>query len=480
MQAKDCLEHRLKQLLRGPDRLGWIITQAPTDARCVLIYIRQAEFSCSGLKFVESCLVFAGVEGLEQLRMMLLQPRLKAQIVLDFSQVREHVARFDARPDRPRAVTSQGNGDHVDDVSVVVLVSPFETSEKAGVALDLAGRIRHQSEVQPVSPIEFGFDRQGNRPNNVVCFRVSSHLMGLIPAQEGRAARCGAGPGHRIGLLESEHSIWRPWRSKAFKVALAGVVLSSLALIFLYQYQPSPIPEVAAEQKGKLDPGLFGALETCLETLLAIAAISLIFEILLRQDYARTLRRFLRLGESLVRSGLQDLRRNPEIEWRSIIEPASSVTALVRDPSQWLIPSLSHIIAAAEKRTINVTIGLPDPTGASLPVVAETVGLDGPTLKQNIETAVKTMENQWKAQKPHLKKGSAIRVVTYTAIPLNEVLAADDITVCLVAQSINQPIGEWQMGLVLQQREDQYPSNLLRQALEGLDGLNELWAGDTR
>lgn len=261
------------------------------------------------------------------------------------------------------------------------------------------------------------------------------------------------------------------------KLSGGGVVVFAGLLVFLYRYQPSPIPDVRATEKGKIDPGLFGALETCLETALAIAAISLIFEIFLRETYARTLRRYLRLGAALVRSGLQHVGRNPDTDWKGIIEPATTITALVRDPSQWLIPSLAHIIVAAQKRAVDVTLGFPDPDSAQLPAIAESVGLDAPTLKHNIETAVKSIQNQWQAHRPHMKQDSAMRVVAYGDIPLVEVLAADEATVCLLAQPIKHPLGEWQMSLVFEQRADQYPTTLLRKALDDLSGLNELWAG---
>jgi hypothetical protein len=278
--------------------------------------------------------------------------------------------------------------------------------------------------------------------------------------------------------LETEKRIFRSFRSRTAGIAFFGVVVSVAALFLLYRYEPSPIPSVRAVESGKLDPGLFGALATCIETVLALSAISLIFEVFLRESYAKALRRYLRLGAALVRSGLQDIRRNPDIEWKAIIEPASTIRVLVRDPSVWLIPSLAHIIVAAEKRTVNVTIGFPDPTGEALPAIAQTVGLDASTLKGNIETAVKSIQNQWQAQRPHLKHGSQIRVVAYDGIPLNEVLVADDVTVCLVAQALRHPVGEWQVASVFEQRDGQYPSNVLRQALVDFDELNELWAGD--
>jgi hypothetical protein len=259
--------------------------------------------------------------------------------------------------------------------------------------------------------------------------------------------------------------------------AIVGALVSMGLLLIIFRYQPSPIPAVRATERGKLDPGLFGAFVACLETALAIAAISLIFETLLRESYATALRRYLRLSATLVRSGLQDIRRDPELDWKAIIEPASTITALVRDPSQWLIPSLSHIIVAAQKRTVTVTIGLPDTDSPQLKAIADTIGLSGPALTANVQTALKTIENQWQAQKTHLKPGSTIRVVAYDGIPLTELLTADDVTVCLICQALQHPVGEWQIATVFDQRQDQYPSDVLRRPLADLSALNELWAG---
>jgi hypothetical protein len=153
----------------------------------------------------------------------------------------------------------------------------------------------------------------------------------------------------------------------------------------------------------------------------------------LRESYGRTLHRFLNLKTAIVQSGLSGVSQAPGVAWQAIVEPASQITVIARDPSQWLVPNLPHLLRAAEKRGAAIVIGLPDPAGACIAEIAATVGLtNSQILSQNIELAVSTVENQWTTRKTQLHSGSSIRVVSYDDVPLYELLVADEVAVCLL------------------------------------------------
>lgn len=258
----------------------------------------------------------------------------------------------------------------------------------------------------------------------------------------------------------------------------AGVAaVAIVALFVVYHYEPSADPGVRAMEKGKLSPNLFGVLQTCLTTFLSIGAISLLFEMLLRESYGRDLRRFLRLRTALVRSGLQDVGPETEVDWKEVLESAAQITMLVRDPSQWLLAHLGAAIGAAKKRKAEILIGLPDPDGARLQEIASSIGLAAPELRQNIMLAVNAIENQWNAARTHLQAGSTIRVVAYPELPLHELVIGDQQLVCLVAKPIGHDVGVYPLALTFDQDRHEYPTQWLREALDTLEGRNDLWAG---
>lgn len=279
---------------------------------------------------------------------------------------------------------------------------------------------------------------------------------------------------------DSDKPPWKDLRKRAFWIAVILTIASIVGLVVLFQFQPSADPDIQRTEKGKLDPGTFGALQTLLTTALGIGAISLIFDLLLREQYGKALRRFLSLKAALVRSGLTDVAQSTAVPWKDIVDPASEITVIARDPSQWLLPHLPHMMRAAQRRSTTITIALPDPGGPRIGEIAGSVGLTDQTLSGNIQVAIDTIENQWNANKPHLHRGSTIKVVEYEDLPLHELLVADETIVCLVSRALNHDVGAYQLAVTFAQARDRYPSSFLLGATEDLDQLNPRWAGDAR
>lgn len=279
-------------------------------------------------------------------------------------------------------------------------------------------------------------------------------------------------------MQTEQQKAWHRFRARAIGTSIALAVIAGIGLLAIYHWEPSPVPSIQATQHGKLDPHLFAVLQTALTTLLSIALIALVFEVLLREAYAKDLLRFLRLRTALVTSGLQDVASAPDVEWAPILSGASKITALIRDPSVWLDPHLPTILNACQKRATTVLVGLPNPADPVFATIAASIGRTDAVLGQSIDVTVKSAENQWQSRKPHLDHGSTIRLVAFPGLLMYDVIVADDQIVCMFTRALGNTVGDYQLVLTFAQDKDAYPAVWLRQALNDLSKMNEFWAGD--
>jgi hypothetical protein len=273
---------------------------------------------------------------------------------------------------------------------------------------------------------------------------------------------------------------FRRFRVRAFIASGILFVVGLLGLLWIYPREPSSIPAVAAAQHGKIGTGIFGVLQTGFTTLLSIAVISLVFEVLLRESYAKDLLRFLRLRTALVTSGLQDISPAPDVEWEPILGHASRLTALTRDPSTWFDRQLPAILNACQKRATTVVVGLPSPDDPGFATIAASIGLSDDVLKQRINVSIDSARIQWQARKVHLHSGSSLRIVAYRSIPMYELVQADDQIVCMFGHSVGHTVGDYALVMNFVQDGDAYPAAWLIRSLAELATMNEHWAGDAK
>lgn len=260
---------------------------------------------------------------------------------------------------------------------------------------------------------------------------------------------------------------------------VSGVVvaLSVVGLYLVNQHEPSPIPAIRATQTGKLSPGLFGTLQTLLTTTLSIGAISLAFEIFLKESYGRELLRFLNLREALVSSGLQQITDARDIAWGPILEGSATIHARLRDPGPWVLPNLTHLIRAGQTRRVTILIGLPDRDGENFDAIATSTGLSPDQLRNNIAAAVDAVTNQWTNNKATIHGGSQIKIVSFQEIALYDEVTADSTTVFGLSRPVNHQVGDPNPSFMFAQDRSQELSRWFLENVSDLEGRNEMWAG---
>ena len=264
---------------------------------------------------------------------------------------------------------------------------------------------------------------------------------------------------------------WLSFRLRARIVSTALVAASTSGLLLAYYYGPKNSPKKPSSWH--LSEHQFGLVQTILSTLLSIGVVSLLFEFLLRKDWATDLLHFLNLRVAVAQSGLEHIGNEGTVDWAEVLPGAVRVEALIRDPGKWYATNLQHLLTASQRRPATIVIGLPDPDGPNFGQVAASVGLTDIQLRGSIDLAGQLLEGQWATNEPNISVGSVFRIVMYTEIPMYEVVSVDNTTYCLLSKPVGHVIGDYALVVKFFQDGPQYPTTWLRKCLEPFHDRNE-------
>ena len=260
------------------------------------------------------------------------------------------------------------------------------------------------------------------------------------------------------------------FRDKLFLIALG---VSAISLMFLWgvaRYQP--IPNAVGWRLGQTT---YTVLSDAASALLSIGLISLIFELFLRESYARALRKFLELKGALVTSGLVDIKSGA-VDLSARIAHATTVRAVVRDPQAWVLAHYSSIVAAAVKRSVDVTLLFPDSESTHFPAVAESLDYSPEELRTSLELALSAIKQRW-GTAGTIHAGSKIAVKT-VQLPLYELTCIDDFAVCTFDSSVEHRQGGTQYSFSFS--GGGHPIDWFESQISSVGDAGELWAGDDR
>lgn len=260
------------------------------------------------------------------------------------------------------------------------------------------------------------------------------------------------------------------FRDRLVRVALAVSIIALALLYVLARLQPDPDAD-----GWRLGQTTYTVLTDACSALLSIGLLSLIFELLLRESYARALRKFLGLKGALVASGLTDIKTG-SVDLSARLAHATTVQAVVRDPHAWVLAHYSDVVAAATSRATTITLLFPDVDSPHFPALAESLDYSQDELRNSLDLAVSAIQQRW-GTVGRIHAGSTI-VVKTVQLPLFEITCVDDYAVCALDSSIEHRQGG--PGLVFVFEGDGPPSNWFKEQIMSATEAGELWAGDDR
>lgn len=180
---------------------------------------------------------------------------------------------------------------------------------------------------------------------------------------------------------------------------------------------------------------------------LSLALITLIYELSLRQSHARALRKFIRLNSSVVRSGLEAISEEGDVDWRELFRTTSSATFLLVGPFS-ILPMLNELLNASRGRSIKIRICLPDltdPSDTSIShetneVISGSIGADG-RLRDSIASSLDDVLSTFDRQSGDLAPGSKLEIALYTRPAFMEGVLLDGTTVLMPIEAGGRPRG---------------------------------------
>ena len=188
---------------------------------------------------------------------------------------------------------------------------------------------------------------------------------------------------------------------------------------------------------------------TACAAVFSLALISLIYELFLRQSHAVALNKFLRLNSTIVRSGLQEIDEESDIDWRRLFSASTEMTFVLVAPHQ-AATYLNAIIREHRNREVHIRFCFPDlpeiandtdPANACrMSSIAKSIGADNhyaSSVASKIEELIRTFDRE----ASQLNLSSTLEVAVYGGPIYCEGVVLERTTVLMPIDAAGRPPG---------------------------------------
>lgn len=202
-------------------------------------------------------------------------------------------------------------------------------------------------------------------------------------------------------------------RSRAVKTGLGVAAGSLLALLIAGALPPEPW--------GQLISGVAS-------TTLTIGAVTVVYDVLFRAQFAAELLEVVGLEKALHDAGIRSISNEADIAWQAVFARVSTVDVVLTKPLSWVEREWQHVVAAAQTQKTRVTVYVPEPTAASFHILADQVALTSAELEAEVDAAQRAMVERWNDAETSnfLVKGSSLEVYRYPAMVAMSLVVCDD------------------------------------------------------
>lgn len=212
--------------------------------------------------------------------------------------------------------------------------------------------------------------------------------------------------------------------------------------------------------------------------LLSIGVVGLAYELFLRRSVSEELLRLVGVERSVVQHSLTQIGRAGDLDWPSILEPATSIWILVADPGPWIRQHWQNLVRGGADRPIELELIMPDPSGSWIDGIASSRGLSSAELTTSIRQALRIVEENWKSatERGELHHGSSVSVRLVDRYPTSTVVWAGSALVVVSFRSTHHPTADGGLALVYTGRTPTYPMSSYIAELKELATAPAAWA----
>lgn len=160
---------------------------------------------------------------------------------------------------------------------------------------------------------------------------------------------------------------------------------------------------------------LSGPLQTFVSSVasatLSIGALSLVYEVWMREQIHRELIELVGIERSTARSRLKMIASFDEFAWGEVFDRAKTIRVLLSNPDPWLVSHFPAIVEEAARRRTEITILLPDVDGRANEI-AEYHGQSEADFAAMLSRSARGAEETWKNRRD-LVVGSSLEIRTH-------------------------------------------------------------------
>lgn len=215
--------------------------------------------------------------------------------------------------------------------------------------------------------------------------------------------------------------------------------------------------------------------------LLTIALISWPYEWHLKDAVRDELLRLVGIERSISAAGLAQIADESKIDWQSLLEAATVVRALLTDPLTWIEREWRHVLTAAGRRAVRVTVYLPSPDGPHLEKLARRVHLRPPHFGERVRASLERLESTWKeaAGAGRIRNNSSLKVAYYPEAADYTLIGVDSAAVVVVRGPIDSAPSDRNFAMVYK-GDSGLPMQLFERQFGRLEDLPAAYANEVR
>jgi hypothetical protein len=215
-------------------------------------------------------------------------------------------------------------------------------------------------------------------------------------------------------------------------------------------------------------------------TLLAVGAISIIYELFLRRQIQDELLSLVDLKKNLAESQIKGASESAGIDWERVINGASEVRCLLLELAVWLQINWPRVLQCLQERKAVFQILTPNPEAEYIPELAARLNIDEQNYRAQLRDAAAGLDDRWTAAKEarQLHEGSSIELRYLAKAPSYSVVIGGTRSVVAIGRSLGRAAREDDLAVQFDGPGTAYPSSWLIQQITSVKDGN-IRFGDT-
>lgn len=221
-----------------------------------------------------------------------------------------------------------------------------------------------------------------------------------------------------------------------------------------------------------IDPGWKkSVLQAFASSVLAVGALSVVYETLMRRSLQREFLRALNISSTLQKHQLVSVGRDREVDWTTFFDGSRRVFVLLTNPSSWIDQHWVVLRDLAKRKPLEINLIVPDPDWVGVEYISAYHGeTDVDRFSARIHSAISVAESTWKADldSGSLVGGGGLKITLMKHFPAYSVVSGEADAVVMMYSPTARRNGEEALFFRFSSTNPRYPLAWFMEELERL------------